>query len=79
MKESPFESKPRWPGAPPICIVANLPSFPTTAAYQDWHERNGPGCKVLRVWLCDACKHYQADTVAPSPAGDSSGTGRHSK
>lgn len=78
-KPSPFEAKPRWPGAPPICKVARLPAFPTKADYNDWHERNGPGCLVKRVWLCKACKHYHADTVAPNPCGDSSGTGRSSK
>jgi len=79
VKASPFEDKPRWPGGPLICIVANLPAFPTKAAYNEFHEANGPGCKVLRVWLCKACKFFHADTVAPNPCGDSSGTGRSSK
>ena len=74
-----FELKPRWAGAPPICLKARLPAFPTKEAYQYWHERNGPGVIVKRVWLCDWCNHYHADTVAPSPSGDSSGTGRGSK
>jgi len=74
-----FETKPRWKNAPPICLEANLPSFPTKEAYQHWHECNGPSCAVKRVWLCDFCKHYHADTVAPNPAGNSSGTGRSSK
>jgi len=79
MKTAVFESKPRWPGAPPICLTARLPSFPTKAAYQDWHERNGPRCIVKKVWLCDACQHYHATTLAPNPSGDSSGTGRNSR
>lgn len=79
MSAAVFEEKPRWPGAPPICLVANLPAFPTKEEYWYWHERNGPGCKVLRVWFCKYCKHYHADTKAPSPSGDSSGTGRSSK
>lgn len=74
-----FEKKPRWPGAPPICEKANLPAFPSKEAYMHWHERNGPGCSVKRVWECDACGWYHADTVAPDPAGASSGTGRSNK
>lgn len=74
-----FEAKPRWPGAPPICLKARLPAFLTREDYNRWHERNGPGCTVKRVWKCDYCQHWHADTVAPDPTGGSSGTGRSSK
>jgi len=79
MKKSPFEEKPRWPGAPLICLEARLPAFETKEAYNYWHERNGPGVHVKRIWKCPFCKYYHADTVGPSPAGDSSGTGRNTK
>jgi hypothetical protein len=74
-----FEAKPRWPGAPPICLHANLPAFETFDAWKDFYERNAPGCKVERTWLCDVCHHYHGWSIAPDPSGSSSGTGRSSK
>lgn len=73
---NPNLGPPNWKDGPPICKVARLPAFPTKEAYYEWHH---PGVLVKRVWLCKACKYYHADTVAPNPCGDSSGTGRSSK
>jgi len=76
VKAYPFETKPRWKGAPLICLQARLPAFETKEAYNAWHH---PGVHVKRIWKCSFCKYYHADTVAPSPAGDSSGSGRNTK
>lgn len=74
-----FEEKPRWPGAPPICIAANLPAFPSKSDLDAFLRRNGPSCKVVRAGVCGACNHWHAETIAPDPAGGSSGNGRSSK
>lgn len=74
-----FEDKPRWPGAPRVCLATNMLAFETLAAWEKFHRENGPSCKVRRVWRCETCGRYHADTVAPDPAGGSSGTGRSSK
>jgi hypothetical protein len=74
-----FEAKPRWPGAPPICIAANLPAFASRQAWDDFHAANSPGNRVVRVWRCDTCQHWHAHTIACDPSGSSSGTGRSSK
>lgn len=74
-----FEAKPRWPGAPKMCLHANLPAFKTTKDWDQFHATNSPGNKVVRVWLCEVCEHWHAWTIACDPAGGSSGTGRSSK
>lgn len=70
---------PRWPKGPSICPVANLPAFETQAVMKEFHEANGPGCKVIREYLCRRCGHWHMVTRAPDPTGGSSGTGRSSK
>lgn len=74
-----FEEKSRAKNIPPICLHANLPSHASKADYYAWHERWGPGCKVHKVWECEVCKMWHAETSPPDPAGSSSGTGRSSK
>lgn len=74
-----FEETPRSKSIPPICLHANLPSHVSKEAYYAWHERWGPGCKVLKVWQCESCNHWHAEVMGPDPAGSSSGTGRSSK
>jgi hypothetical protein len=37
-----FETKPRWPGAPKICLFENLPSFPDKKAASKFIEMNHP-------------------------------------
>jgi hypothetical protein len=71
--------KPRWPGGPKICSVENLPAFETVDAWRAFHKANGPSCKILKEWQCEACGHWHARTSAPDPAGASSGNGRSSK
>lgn len=71
--------KARWPGGPKICSVANLPAFETEGALRAFLKANGPSCKVVKEWQCEACGHWHAKTRAPDPAGGSSGTGRGSK
>lgn len=74
-----FEPTPRWPGAPPICEATNRLAFQSRADWEFFHRANGPSCKVKKVWLCPHCEHWHAITVAPDPAGSSSGSGRSSK
>lgn len=71
--------KPRWPGGPDICPNANLPALPTQSALKKFLSDNGPSCKVTKEWECSHCGHWHAHTIAPDPAGNSSGTGRGSK
>jgi len=74
-----FEKKPRWPGAPPICIAVNLPALDTLADLNSFLKKNGPACKVEQTWQCETCKKWHAKTQPPDPAGSSSGVGRSSK
>lgn len=71
--------KPRWAGGPKICARANLPAFESAESMRAFHKSNGPSCKVLLEWECTGCGHWHNYTLAPDPAGGSSGTGRSSK
>jgi hypothetical protein len=71
--------KPRWPNGPKICAAENLPAFETAKDLAAFLAKNAPSCKVVKKWQCQACGHFHAYTVAPDPAGGSSGTGRSSK
>jgi hypothetical protein len=66
----------RWPGGPKICPVTNLPAFVDAKALADFQTKNAPSCKVVHKGLCKHCGHWHAKTVAPDPAGASSGNGR---
>lgn len=70
-----FESKPRWPGAPKICVFENLPAFEDDRALKAFNETCGDH-GVLLKWRCTSCGclHFYADP--PAPAGGSSGTKR---
>jgi len=71
-----FEAKPRWPGAPLICLKANLPAFETMPLLNAFLEENGPSCQVVKKGKCEFCGQYHAATIAPAPAGRTSGTSR---
>lgn len=73
-----FEDKPRWPGAPRICALANLPAFMDRAEAMDFHERVGPGNHVLKVWECQHCGQVHYSIRPRAPTGESSGSGRDS-
>lgn len=61
MKTEPlFEKKRRWPGAPLICIAANLPSFRNQAELDKFHKANGNDSQIERQW---ACKIMQATAL----------------
>lgn len=62
-----------------ICPVSWLPWFESKAACQDFLDKNGPRCTVKRIWHCDHCHGYHADTLPPDPAGTTSGTTRTQK
>jgi len=70
---------PRWPGGPPICPVVNLPALPSETALMAFLAKNGPRCEVISINHCPFCDHWHAETNAPNPSGDSSGTGRSHK
>lgn len=78
LKSPLFERLPRWPGAPNICIHANLPAFATQPELTAWQELNNPGAKAVN-WQCNVCQHWHGWTWAPDPAGQSSGTTRSAK
>lgn len=71
-----FEPKPRWLGAPKICLKENLPAFETWKKADAFHEANSPGSRYVRQWQCSFCDcwHYLAKPRPPS--GDSSGSSR---
>lgn len=71
-----FEAKPRWPGAPPICLAENLPSFQDEKAIATFYERYAPRCHILIKWQCESCSQWHAWAKPPSPAGETSGTTR---
>src|SRR5205814_2081729 len=70
---------PRWRNGPQICTKENLPALPSKGALKAFLASNGTGCKVLRVWHCDFCGHFHAETKAPDPSGISSGSSRTQK
>lgn len=74
-----FEVKPRWKGAPKICIAANLPAFETEKEMATFHETNCPGGTLIKKWRCLVCNHIHVWQVCSDPAGASSGTTRTSK
>jgi hypothetical protein len=49
-----FEDKPRWPGAPMVCLAANLPAFETRKAAMAYMEKYCPRMPVA-LKECDAC------------------------
>lgn len=66
MKTEPiFEKKRRWPGAPLICIAANLPSFRNQAELDKFHKSNGNDSQIERQWVCKVCKrlHYWINSL----------------
>jgi len=83
--EPTFEPRERFPGCPPICNLSNLPAHESYAAAMEFHERHGPSCKVLKVVQClpasgepwaGHCRKWHLHSVAPAPAGASSGSTR---
>ena len=74
-----FESKPRWPGAPPICTKWNVLAFKTPAEMKKFNDTNCPSCTILETWLCKTCGHWHQIGMAPPPSGSTSGTTRNSK
>lgn len=73
-----FEAGERFPGCPPICTATNLPAHASKEVANVFHTVNGPSCKVVKLWKCDACGLWHMDTQAPAPAGGSSGNERTS-
>jgi hypothetical protein len=74
MADEIFESKPRWQGAPKICIAANLPAFATRKEMKAFQNANASS--AVAEWECDACGCFHYDAKPPAPAGSSSGNER---
>lgn len=74
-----FESTPRWPGAPRICLEANLPAFDTPGDAKDWFETRAPGVHMESPKLCMFCGLFHCGSAARGPAGESSGSSRYQK
>jgi hypothetical protein len=70
-----LETKPRWPGAPLVCEASNLPGFSTWAEATKFNAQNG-GLSIMLKWECKWCGRWHYWVKPPSPAGDSSGSGR---
>lgn len=80
MPQEKFEAKPRWVGAPPICLHTNLMAFDDPSDFYKFESRNCPGNKTVMKWKCSKCNKFHFWGVgAGDPAGSSSGTGRSSK
>jgi hypothetical protein len=65
--ESPL-SKPRWPGGPPICKRANLPSFIDENAAKSFMLSNAPRCSIDLIYRCDSCQHFTSSRMARTRA-----------
>lgn len=70
---------PCWPSSPPVCERAHLLAFSSIKEAYAWHERNSPRCSMETPFECPWCNQFHYQSTAPDPAGNSSGTGRHSK
>lgn len=67
---------PRWPSGRPICRMANLPAFESTANAVAFKEINAPSTRIIKLWLCPHCDGWHYSATSPSPSGASSGTER---
>ncbi len=75
-----FESKPRWAGAPPVCIATNRMAFKDRAEMDAYRASIGMSAWApKRVGVCKICGHWHYVGASPDPSGDSSGTGRSKK
>jgi hypothetical protein len=72
-----FEEKPRWPGAPKICIEKNLPAFETRTDLDTYMNRYAPtGFVIVRLGKCPACKRWHRWAIHEGPSGGSNGDTR---
>lgn len=76
--EPMFEAGERFHGCPQICTKTNLPAHASHEAADKFHSLNSPSSKVVNVGLCKACDKWHMSTIAPAPAGGSSGNERTS-
>lgn len=78
MNPANFETQPRWPGAPLICIAENRPAFPTKEDALAFHEKVSPGNHIVRIGKCPKCDYWHYTFKPRAPSGDSSGiSSRH--
>jgi hypothetical protein len=68
-----LEPTPRWVGAPPICIKANLPAFESEKAARAYFGEKLPGFSVDEVNSCPHCDgfHVKAHGCSPVQAATS--------
>lgn len=76
--EEIFEKKPRWPGAPKICIYENMLAFETEKELNAFNDTCASP-QIVEKWICKACGCYHYVAKPTPPAGASSGTGREFK
>lgn len=75
-----FEEKPRWPGAPKICLATNRMAFATKADMDNFRKAIAmDGYPPGKVWECNYCKHIHYEGATPCPSGHTSGTTRKQK
>lgn len=61
-----FESKPRWPGAPPICTATNLIAFDTEKDCAKFLSSLGDHMPMLARWQCKKCWKWHFWSTAPT-------------
>lgn len=74
-----FEAKPRWPGAPPVCLKTNMLAFDSAKDIAKFQAENAPGCHTDSIVECDFCHKFHWSNHLRAPSGESSGTGRNAK
>lgn len=50
-----FESKPRWDGAPKICLATNLPAFKDAKELEEYRRKRCPSSSVAHTFTCRTC------------------------
>jgi hypothetical protein len=79
MSKELFIYNPVWPECPPICKSTHLPAFNTMKELDEFLNKNGPSCPVIKKFQCNRCDSWHAQTSAADPAGQTSGTTRSGK
>lgn len=72
-----FEPNPRWPGAPRICVEANLPAFDTPADAAAYRKQHCPSSHVLVEWQCRVCRCWHFWAAEPGNTNGEHRAGAH--
>lgn len=63
-----FEPTPRFKGAPPVCLVANLPAFKSAKEVSEFQKRSAGDHPnpIIAQWTCKACGCIHFWSTAPT-------------